>query len=80
MVYNDYSYSFNFQKYKKTKSELLIGDFKRFTSKAIVNAIINNPKERNKLINEKINYIHNNPVTIFSTNVSHNIKTFALIK
>ena len=74
---------------------MLIGDFKRFTSKAIVNAIINNPKESrkeyllkqflkaaskssnvnkyqfwrhdnkpielwsNKVINEKINYIHN---------------------
>ena len=80
------------------KPELLIGDFKRFTSKAIVKAIIENPKESrkdflleqflksgsnssnvdkyqfwrhdnkpielwsNSVIDEKINYIHNNPV------------------
>jgi len=80
------------------KPELLIGDFKRFTSKAIVKAIIENPKEgrkeflleqfrktgskssnvdqyqfwrhdnhpvelwSNKVIAEKINYIHYNPV------------------
>ena len=80
------------------KPELLIGDFKRFTSKAIVNAIIENPKEgrkeflldqfrkagnsssnvnqyqfwrhdnhpvelwSNKVIDEKIDYIHKNPV------------------
>jgi len=80
------------------KPELLIGDFKRFTSKAIVKAIIDNPEESrkeflleqflkagskssnvkkyqfwrhdnkpielwsNKVIDEKINYIHNNPV------------------
>jgi REP element-mobilizing transposase RayT len=80
------------------KPELLIGDFKRFTSKAIVKAIIDNPKESrkeflleqflkagsnssnvnkyqfwrhdnkrielwsNKVIDEKIDYIHNNPV------------------
>ncbi|WP_346857090.1 transposase [uncultured Draconibacterium sp.] len=80
------------------KPELLLGDFKRFTSKAIVKAIINNPQESrkefllehfqrvanktsnvnkyqfwrhdnnpvelwsNKVIDEKINYIHNNPV------------------
>jgi len=78
--------------------QLVLGDFKRFTSKAIVRAIIENPKESrkdwlleqfskagaqtsnvnkyqfwrhdnrpielwsNKVINEKINYIHNNPV------------------
>ncbi|MBN2262547.1 MAG: hypothetical protein JW735_06535 [Prolixibacteraceae bacterium] len=30
------------------KPELLIGDFKRFTSKAIVQAIIENPKESRK--------------------------------
>ena len=30
------------------KPELLIGDFKRFTSKAIVKAIIENPKESRK--------------------------------
>ncbi len=80
------------------KPELLLGDFKRFTSKAIVKAIKENPKESrkewlleqfekagrkssnvkqyqfwrhdnkpielwsNKVIDEKINYIHNNPV------------------
>ena len=80
------------------KPELLLGDYKRFTSKAIVNAIIDNPKESrkdflleqflkagskssnvnkyqfwrhdnnpielwsNKVIDEKINYIHQNPV------------------
>ena len=80
------------------KPELMIGDFKRFTSKAIVKAIIENPKESrkelllkqflkagnkssnvnkyqfwrhdnhpielwsNKVIDEKIDYVHNNPV------------------
>ena len=80
------------------KPELLLGDFKRFTSKAIVEAIIDNQKESkqeflleqflkagskssnvkkyqfwrhdnkpielwsNKVIDERINYIHNNPV------------------
>ncbi|MCF6332054.1 MAG: transposase [Draconibacterium sp.] len=80
------------------KPELLIGDFKRFTSKAIVKAITDNPKESrkewllcqflkagskssninkyqfwrhdnkpielwsNKVIDEKIDYIHSNPV------------------
>lgn len=80
------------------KPELLLGDFKRFTSKEMVKAIINNPKESrkellleqfmkagnkssnvktyqfwrhdnkpielwsNKVIDEKIDYIHNNPV------------------
>jgi REP element-mobilizing transposase RayT len=80
------------------KPELLIGDFKRFTSKDIAQAIIDNPKESrkeflleqfikagnkssnvnkyqfwqhdnhpielwsNKVIDEKINYIHQNPV------------------
>ena len=80
------------------KPELLIGDFKRFTSKAIVKAIIENPKESrkdflldqfrkagisasnvnqyqfwrhdnhpielwsNKVIDEKIDYVHKNPV------------------
>jgi REP element-mobilizing transposase RayT len=80
------------------KPQLLIGDFKRFTSKAIVKAIIENPKESrkkflleqflkagskssnvnkyqfwhhdnkpielwsNKVIDEKIDYIHKNPV------------------
>jgi len=80
------------------KPELLLGDFKRFTSKAIINAIKENPRESrkewlleqfmkagakssnvkqyqflrhdnkpielwsNKVIFEKINYIHNNPV------------------
>jgi REP element-mobilizing transposase RayT len=80
------------------KPELLVGDFKRFTSKAIVKAIIENPKESrrefllekfrkagmsssnvhqyqfwqhdnhpvelwsNQVIDEKIEYIHHNPV------------------
>ncbi len=80
------------------KPELLLGDFKRYTSKMIVKAIIGNPKESrkefllehflkasnkssnvnryqfwrhdnnpvelwsNEVIDEKINYIHNNPV------------------
>lgn len=80
------------------KPELLIGDFKWFASKAIVKAIIENPKESrkeflldqfrkaansssnvrqfqfwrhdnhpvelwsNKVIDEKIDYIHKNPV------------------
>ncbi|HBL77415.1 MAG: transposase [Bacteroidetes bacterium GWF2_42_66] len=80
------------------KPGLLIGDFKRFTSKAIVKAIIENPKESrkeflldrfrnagnsasnvnqyqfwrhdnhpielwsNKVIDEKIDYVHKNPV------------------
>ena len=87
-----------FRSVKEQKPQLLIGDFKRFTSKAIVQAIIDNPKESrkewlikkfinagkkssnvkkhqfwrhdnkpielwsNKVIAEKINYIHNNPV------------------
>ena len=87
-----------FRSIKGQKPELLLGDLKRFTSKAIVNAIKNNPKESrrewlleqfikagekssnvkkyqfwrhdnkpielwsNKVIFEKINYIHNNPV------------------
>lgn len=80
------------------RPELLLGDFKRFTSKKIVEAIMNNPDEKrrawlldqfkkaadsssnvknfqfwqhdnhpielwsNKVIQEKLNYIHNNPV------------------
>ena len=80
------------------KPEMLIGDFKRFTSKSIVKAIIENPQESrkeflleqfrkagkrssnvnkyqfwrhdnhpvelwgNKAIDEKIDYIHQNPV------------------
>jgi len=87
-----------FRSGNEQKPELLIGDFKRFTSKAIVQAIIENPKESrkeflleqflkagskssnvnkyqfwrhdnkpielwsNKVIDEKIDYIHNNPV------------------
>ena len=87
-----------FRSAKGQKPELLLGDFKRFTSKAIVKAIIDNPKESrkeillvqfvkngkkssnvskyqfwrhdnkpielwsNKVIFQKINYIHNNPV------------------
>jgi len=82
------------------KPELLLGDFKRFTSKAIVKAITNSSKESrkgflleqflkaglkssnvekyqfwrhdnkpielwsNKVIFEKINYIHQNPVVV----------------
>jgi len=82
----------------KQVPELLIGDFKRFTSKAIVKAIKENPQESrkefflnqflqagsqssnvktyqfwrhdnkpielwsNKVIDEKLNYVHNNPV------------------
>jgi len=87
-----------FRSIKGQKPELLLGDFKRFTSKAVVNAIKENPRESrkewllecfkragaessnvkgyqfwqhnnkpielwsNKVIFEKINYIHNNPV------------------
>ena len=87
-----------FRSVKGQKPELLLGDFKRFTSKAIVNAIKDNPKESrkewileqllqagkkssnvnkyqfwrhdnkpielwsNNVIDEKISYIHNNPV------------------
>ncbi len=83
-----------FRSVKGQKAELLIGDFKRFTSKAIINnpresrkeilleqfiktgakssnvnkyqfwRHINKPIElwSNKVIDEKINYIHNNPV------------------
>ncbi|WP_335966818.1 transposase [Galbibacter sp. PAP.153] len=83
---------------KGEKPELLLGDFKRFTSKALVRAIQENPRESrrefllnnfkkaahgssnvkhyqfwrhdnkpielwsNKVINEKIVYVHNNPV------------------
>jgi REP element-mobilizing transposase RayT len=82
----------------KQAPELLLGDFKRFTSKAIINAIKENPQESrkeflldqflkagsqasnvktyqfwrhdnkpielwsNKVIDEKLDYIHNNPV------------------
>jgi REP element-mobilizing transposase RayT len=87
-----------FRSASELKPEFLIGDFKRFTSKTIVKAIIENPKESkkefflekflkaggnssnvnkyqfwrhdnhpievwsNKVIEEKINYVHNNPV------------------
>lgn len=87
-----------FRSIKGQKPELLLGDFKRFTSKAIIKAITENPKESrkewlleqfmkagakssnvkqyqfwrhdnkpielwsNKVIDEKINYVHNNPV------------------
>ena len=87
-----------FRSIKEQKPELLIGDFKRFTSKTIVKAIATIPKESrrefmlkqfkkaadkssnvnnfqfwrhdnkpielwsSKVTNEKINYIHNNPV------------------
>jgi len=87
-----------FRSVNEQKPELLLGDFKRFTSNAIVKAIKENPRESrkawllerfklaasqssnvkhyqfwrhdnkpielwsNKVIDEKINYIHNNPV------------------
>ncbi len=87
-----------FRSIKKQKPELLLGDIKRYTSKAIIKAILENPRESrkewlleqfkkagakssnvnkyqfwrhdnkpielwsNKVIDEKINYIHNNPV------------------
>ncbi|WP_046756134.1 REP-associated tyrosine transposase [Kordia jejudonensis] len=87
-----------FRSIGKREPQLLLGDFKRFTSKTIVKAIQNNPKESrreflldkfkeaaakssnvnqyqfwrhdnkpielwsNKVIHEKINYIHYNPV------------------
>lgn len=87
-----------FRSIKGQKPELLLGDFKRFTSNSIVKAIEENPRESrkewlleqfrkagakssnvnkyqfwqhnnkpielwsNKVIDEKINYIHNNPV------------------
>ena len=87
-----------FRSTKGQKPELLLGDFKRFTSKAIVKAIQDNPAESrkewlleqfakaasktsnvkeyqfwrhdnqpvelwsNKVIDEKIRYVHNNPV------------------
>ncbi len=87
-----------FRSVNEQKPELLLGDFKRFTSNALVKAIKENPKESrkewllerfklaasqscnvkhyqfwrhdnkpielwsNKVIDEKINYIHNNPV------------------
>ena len=37
-----------FRSVKGQKPQLLIGDFKRFTSKSIVQAIIDNPKESRK--------------------------------
>ncbi|MDA3943857.1 MAG: transposase [Bacteroidetes bacterium] len=87
-----------FRSSKGAKPELLLGDFKRYTSNKIVEAIINNPAESrrewlldqfrkaveissnvnnfqlwrhdnkpielwsNKVIQEKLNYIHYNPV------------------
>jgi REP element-mobilizing transposase RayT len=87
-----------FRSVNKQKPELLLGDFKRFTSKALVEAIKTNNRESrkewlleqflkagtmssnvkkyqfwrhdnkpielwsNKVFDEKINYIHNNPV------------------
>jgi len=87
-----------FRSVGEQKPELLLGDFKRFTSKALVQAIIENPKESrkkyllqqflqagnqssnvnqyqfwrhdnnpielwsNKVIDQKINNIHKNPV------------------
>lgn len=87
-----------FRSMNETKPEVLLGNFKRFTSKAIIKSILNNSKESrkevlleqfrlaaskssnvknyqfwrhdnkpielwsNKVIFEKIKYIHNNPV------------------
>lgn len=87
-----------FRSVNGVKPELLLGDFKRYTSRKVVKAIIENPKESrkeyllsvfkkaaerasnvrhyqfwrhdnkpielwsNKVIQEKINYIHQNPV------------------
>ena len=87
-----------FRSIKEQKPELLLGDFKRFTGKKIVKAILATPKESktewlleqflkagskssnvnkyqfwrhdnhpvelwsNKVIDEKIDYIHNNPL------------------
>jgi REP element-mobilizing transposase RayT len=87
-----------FRSMNDTKPEVFLGNFKRFTSKAIIKSILNNPKESrkevlleqfrlaaskssnvknyqfwrhdnkpielwsNKVIFEKIQYIHNNPV------------------
>lgn len=87
-----------FRSIQNQKPELLLGDFKRYTSKAIVRAIANNSRESRKeflldhfrkaaeqssnvkeyqfwrhdnkpielwsinVINEKIKYVHNNPV------------------
>ena len=87
-----------FRSVKGQEPQLLLGDFKRYTSKAIIKAIENNHRESrkdwlleqflkagakssnvkkyqfwrhnnkpielwsNKVISEKINYIHNNPV------------------
>lgn len=87
-----------FRSVGEIKPEILLGDFKRFTSRKIIQAIIDNPKESrkewlieqfkkaagqssnvndyqfwrhdnkpielwsNKVITEKINYIHFNPV------------------
>ena len=87
-----------FRSVNDQKPELLLGDFKRFTSNAVVQAIKENPHESrkewllakfkkaaqqssnvkhyqfwrhdnkpielwsNKVLDEKINYIHNNPV------------------
>jgi hypothetical protein len=87
-----------FRSYRGQKPELLLGDLKRFTCKAIVKAIIESPKEsrkeflleqfrkegnsvsnvnqyqfwrhdnhpielwNNKVIDEKIDYVHKNPV------------------
>ena len=87
-----------FSSVKEEKPELILGSFKRFTSKAIVAAIKENPRESrkewllekfeeagrkssnvkqhqlwrhdnkpielwsNKVIDEKLNYIHNNPL------------------
>ena len=45
-----------FRSVKGQHPSLLLGDFKRFTSKAVVKLW------SNKVIWEKINYVHNNPV------------------
>jgi len=45
-----------FRSVGEQKPEQLLGDFKRFTSKAIVKAIINNPRESSisTLLNDQI--------------------------
>ncbi|MBH1960138.1 MAG: hypothetical protein I8H68_08505 [Flavobacteriia bacterium] len=98
LVYHVQPCSLGFQEYKRTKAELLIGDLKRYTSKSIVKATEENPREgreeflfeffrkegakstnlthyqfwrhdnkpielwSNRLIQEKITYVHQNPV------------------
>lgn len=48
MVYNDNHVHLIFRSINEQHPSLLIGDFKRFTSKAIVKAIAQNPRESRK--------------------------------